>query len=56
MKDVEYIALKLKHCKRIGINAKINPETGACQTEFNLQDKDERDKRYRLRQKRGLDK
>lgn len=34
MKDVDYIKSKLKHMKNIGINADINPMTGAARPDW----------------------
>jgi hypothetical protein len=34
MKDADYVKSKLRHMKVIGINASVNPETGAAQPDW----------------------
>ncbi len=47
MTDRDYIALKIKHMKTVlGMNADMNPNTGAARPDWAKSEADEREKRY----------
>jgi hypothetical protein len=51
MKDRDYIDSKLRHLKRSGINAVINPATGAVTTDQIMAERDAIKKRVEYRKK-----
>ncbi len=54
MKDKIYIENKLKHLKRCGITADIDPQTGGVRPEWIKHEQEEREKRMLVRQQRGI--
>jgi hypothetical protein len=50
VKDKVYIESKLRHLKRCGVTADIDPENGAVRPEWVKQEQEERAKRFKLSQ------
>ena len=45
MNDREYVTNKIKHMKRIGIKAEVNPKTGAARPDWAKGESEKREKR-----------